>query len=98
MDVVQRERQIAGWIFVKLVYEGLSEAQAKETACEAFDLDTRRIEQIWQRHNPSHAGVDAMQAWARKASELAEREPRYKSGTAWRDWAREVKEHNRMLP
>jgi len=53
MDVEQHEREIAVWIFGRWNREGLSEAQAKESACTEFGLDTRRVEQIWQRHKPS---------------------------------------------
>lgn len=96
-NVAQHERGIAVWIFGKWNREGLSEAQAKESACSKFGLDTRRIEQIWQRYKPSKAGLDAMKEWKRGAAELAKREPQDQTGAAHRDWTMEVLEHSKRL-
>ncbi len=53
MDQIQKERMIA-WFMKHLIdIDGLSEAEAKEHACQQFYLDTRAVELYWARHRES---------------------------------------------
>jgi hypothetical protein len=57
MDQDFKERAVAGHI-ARRVDLGWSEAKAKESACATYDLDTRRVEQIWQKHRPSEEELE----------------------------------------
>jgi len=71
MDAAARERRIVETIFNFVFFRGLSEAGAKTRVCEAFGIDTRRVEQIWQPHRLTRETVAVIREWQEKRKNLA---------------------------
>jgi hypothetical protein len=91
-----RERHIAVRIFQLKRRDGLSEPEAKERACEEFELDTRRIEQIWERYRPPDDADARWDAWLKRFFELQKQVLEAADGEHAQAW-RSLEDHLRSI-
>lgn len=95
--VSARERRIAVRILGLVKREGLSDAQAKECACKEFDLDTRRIEQIWNKYRPAPDAFARWEAWQADFFALMNNMPKPATGAAYQEWWHIMQHHLRWI-